>query len=131
TATFAGGQVSVELRAVNHRFLEIKMPLPREFLAWERELRALIEAQVKRGRLELTLTCTGRAPRAYTVNLNLELARAYREAVERLQRDLGVTGELGLPFLAVYPERFQVAEAPQPLDAQDQIGNEVLGHAPA
>ena len=129
TATFPGGQVSIELRAVNHRFLEIKMPLPREFLAWERELRAMIEAQVKRGRLELTLTCTGRAPRAYTVNLNLELARAYREAVGRLQQDLGVTGELDLPFLAAHPELFQVTETPQPLAAEVQAAKHALQHA--
>ncbi|MBI3300845.1 MAG: YicC family protein [Deltaproteobacteria bacterium] len=129
TAAFPGGRVSVELRAVNHRFLEIKMPLPREFLAWEHEFRELIEAQVKRGRLEMMLTCTGRPPRAYAVRLNVELARAYREAVTRLQRDLRVKGELDLPFLAAHPELFQVTEKPQAVDAEVQAAKEALHHA--
>src|ERR1041385_4014734 len=57
---FPGGRVSVELRAVNHRFLEIKMPLPREFLPWESEFRTAIEDQIKRGRVEMLLTTVGR-----------------------------------------------------------------------
>lgn len=129
TATFPGGRVSVELRAVNHRFLEIKMPLPREFLPWEQEWRKLIEAQAKRGRIELTLTCSGQPPRTYTVRLNVELARAYRAAVTRLQHDLGVTGELDLPFLAARPELLQVVENPQPAEAEAHAAQQALQHA--
>jgi uncharacterized protein (TIGR00255 family) len=129
TAAFPGGRVSVELRAVNHRFLEIKMPLPREFLAWEHELRELIEAQVKRGRLEMTLTCTGRPPRAYTVQINTDLARAYREAMTCLQRELGIRGDLDASFLAAHPELFQITEKPQAVDAEVHAAKEALQHA--
>lgn len=129
TATWATGRVSVELRAVNHRFLEIRMPLPREFLPWERELRAMIEAQVRRGRVELTLTRMGQPSRTYTVHVNLALARAYHQAAKRLQRDLGVRGELDLPFLAAHPELFQVVEQPNSVDAEIQAAKKALHHA--
>jgi len=51
SAPFPGGRASVELRTVNHRFLEVKMMLPREFLSWEGEWREMIAVQVKRGRI--------------------------------------------------------------------------------
>ena len=47
---FPGGRVSVELRTVNHRFVEIKMPLPREFLPWESAFRTAIDESVNRGK---------------------------------------------------------------------------------
>ena len=126
SASFPGGRASIELRAVNHRFLEVKMMLPREFLPWEGEWREMIEAQVKRGRLDLSLTFSGRSPRPYAVNLNLDLARAYREAITRLQRDLQVKGEFDISFLTSRPELFQVTEKPQPTQAEVQAVGQAL-----
>jgi len=126
SASFPGGRASIELRAVNHRFLEVKMMLPREFLPWEGEWREMIEAQVKRGRLDVSLTFSGRSPRPYAVNLNLDLARAYREAITRLQRDLQVKGEFDISFLTSRPELFQVTEKPQPTQAEVQAVGQAL-----
>jgi uncharacterized protein (TIGR00255 family) len=126
SAPFPGGRVNVELRTVNHRFSEVKMMLPREFLPWEGEWREIIEAQVKRGRIELTLAFSGRPVRPYAVTLNLDLARAYREAIIRLQRDLGVKGELDVSFLTSRPELFQVTEKSQPTQAEVQAARQAL-----
>ena len=62
TATFPGGRISAEIRTVNHRFLEIKMLLPRVFLPWEDDFRQQVSTNVGRGRLELSLNIAGRAP---------------------------------------------------------------------
>jgi uncharacterized protein (TIGR00255 family) len=129
SAPFPGGRASVELRAVNHRFLEIKTMLPREFLPWEQEWREMIEAQAKRGRIDLTLTFSGRPVRPYAVNLNLDLARAYREAIARLQRDLGIKGELDVSFFTSRPELFQVTEKPQPTQAEILAAGRALQQA--
>lgn len=126
TTSFPGGRVSIELRAVNHRFLEIKMPLPRDFLPYEQEFREMIEAQVQRGKLDMLLTYSGKLSRTYTVQLNLELARAYRDAVARLQREVGVKGDLDLPFLAAHPELFQVQEQQSPAEDQARAVKKAL-----
>ncbi|MBI3798678.1 MAG: YicC family protein [Deltaproteobacteria bacterium] len=126
SASFPGGRASIELRAVNHRFLEVKMGLPREFLPWEQEWREMIQVQVKRGRIELTLILSGRPLRPYGINLNLDLARAYREAITCLQQDLGIKGELDISFLTSRPELFQVTEKPQPTQAEIQAVKQAL-----
>jgi uncharacterized protein (TIGR00255 family) len=105
------------------------MTLPREFQPWEQEWREMIETQVKRGKLELTLTFSGRSSQPYVVNPNIDLVRAYREAISRLQRDLGVKGELDVPFLASRPDFFQVTEKPQPTQAETQAVRQALQHA--
>jgi uncharacterized protein (TIGR00255 family) len=114
----SGGRINVELRAVNHRFLEVKMTLPRELLAWEENLRGLIAAQLSRGRVEVTLTRTGRPARSYTIVPNGDLVRAYRQALHHLQQDHGVNGDLDLSFLASRPDVFQITEKPQSVTAE-------------
>ncbi len=120
TATFPGGRVTVELRAVNHRFLEIKMPLPREFLPWENEFRELIAGTMQRGRVDMTLTRAEKVARAYSVEPNLELARAYHTALQHLASTLDLKGAIDLSFLATRPDLFQVSE--QPHDLADEVG---------
>lgn len=126
TATFPGGQVTVELRAVNHRFLELKMPLPREMLSYEQEFRTLIETQVKRGKLDMLLTSSGKPQRTYTIQANLALARAYHDAVKQLQRDVGVKGDLDLSFLSAHPELFQVQEQQATIEPQAEAVKKAL-----
>lgn len=112
TAPFPGGRISAEIRTVNHRFLEMKILLPRVFLPWEDEFRQQVSAQVGRGRLELSLSIAGRAPHSYSVSVNLDLARAYRQALAQLHTELGLNGPPDVQLLAARPDVFQVVEKP-------------------
>ncbi len=126
SATFSGGRVTVELRAVNHRFLELKMPLPRELLPYEQEFRTMIEARIKRGKLDMLFTSSGKPLRTYTVQPNLPLARAYHDAVLRVQREVGVKGALDLSFLSAHPELFQVQEQQATIEPQAEATKKAL-----
>jgi uncharacterized protein (TIGR00255 family) len=129
SASFPGGRASVELRAVNHRFLELKMTLPRDYLSWEHEWRELVGAWVKRGRIELTLTFTGRPTQAYTIAPNRDLALMYCDAVRQLQRELGIKGDLDVSFLTTRPDFFQIIEKPQPTRDEVQAARKALQRA--
>ncbi|MGE0826590.1 MAG: YicC/YloC family endoribonuclease [Candidatus Binatia bacterium] len=118
TVVFPGGRVTVEIRAVNHRFLELKMPLPRELLPYEQEFREMIEAQVKRGKLDLFISNSGKASRTYTVQVNIPLARAYQTALLKLQREVELTGQWDSAFLSSHPELFQVQEQQTAIEPQ-------------
>jgi uncharacterized protein (TIGR00255 family) len=126
SAPFSGGWVNVELRTVNHRFIEIKMPLPREFLPWESEFREMIEIYLKRGRVEMTLSCTGRLSRTYSVQPNLELARAYQHAVQRLCLELNLQENFNLSFLTVRQDLFQITEQNQTVTEEVPAAKEAL-----
>ena len=126
---FSGGRATVDIRAVNHRFLEVKLHLPRGFLALEDELRAMIASQVKRGRIEVFLTLSGQTARGYAVVPNIELARAYIKAAQQLKGALDLGGDLPLNFFLSRPEVFQVAEAPQPADTAMEASKKALQRA--
>lgn len=129
SAPFPGGRVSAEIRTVNHRFLEMKLSLPRLFLPWEDEFRQQLSAQVGRGRLELSLNLSGRAPQTYTVSLNHDLARAYRRAFSDLQKELGIDTPLDLGLLASRPDLLQVSAQPQLSQAELQAAKKAVSKA--
>lgn len=84
----AGGTLGCELRAVNHRFLEIGMRLPDELRALEPALRERIAARVARGKLDLTLRL--RTPEG-------------GDALQLDPRMLGQLSELALDMQARFP----------------------------
>src|SRR5437764_9261508 len=90
-ATAPMARVAVEIRSVNQRFLDVKVSAPRDYAAWEREVRDRIRAVAQRGRVEVTVARTPiAARRRYAVAVRSELARAYVEAARRLGRNLGL-----------------------------------------
>ena len=111
SAEAATARVTVEIRSVNQRFLDVKMSAPREYAAWERDLRDRVRAVAERGRVEVTVA---RAPvaarRRYAVAIRAELARAYVRAARDLGRTLGLDGPLTLGEVLRLPDLFEVSE---------------------
>lgn len=83
----------VEVRAVNHRHLDLKTRLPHELIGLEPALRAAVAARIRRGRIDLNVFGgggSGDAPIASEVVVNEALARSLLEAHRRVASDLGV-----------------------------------------
>jgi len=78
------GVLECELRAVNHRFLELSLRLPEELRALEPQLRAQIGARVARGKLELTLRLR-QAEGVAALELNQPLIQRLTALMEQLQ----------------------------------------------
>jgi uncharacterized protein (TIGR00255 family) len=72
SADASSGTVSLELRAVNHRYLDIQLRMPEEFRVFEGPLRELISAQLQRGKVECRINYAAREVQGNTT-LNREL----------------------------------------------------------
>lgn len=102
-----GVVVAAEIRTVNNRYLDFRCKLPPPLLAAEPRLKALVEAQIERGRVELSLRVEPRSRSLATVVPNLDLARAYAEAYTALGEALGVPCALDAARIAELPEVMQ------------------------
>jgi uncharacterized protein (TIGR00255 family) len=72
SAEFAAGSLSLELRAVNHRYLDIQLRMPEELRCFEGGLREMISAQLQRGKVECRINYAARdVLGSTTLNLNL------------------------------------------------------------
>jgi uncharacterized protein YicC (UPF0701 family) len=86
--------VSVEIRGVNQRFLDVKVTLPREYAAWESEIRERVRGAAERGRVDVAVTRTPvAARRRFRVGVRDELAERYVDATGGSAR-LGISGEV-------------------------------------
>ena len=106
----AGRSVSVEIRAVNQRFLEVKLNMPREYFPWEAELRALVQDHVARGKVDVSVSRGGTNGGQVTVEPNVALAKEYVSAWRKLQQALHVAGDIDLTLLQGRSELLRVVE---------------------
>jgi len=104
-------RLTVEIRSVNQRFIDVKITAPREYGAWEAEIRERVRAVAQRGRIEVGVTRTPiAARRRYAVAVRAELARSYVHAVRELGRALKLDGAVALADVLRLPDLFEVSE---------------------
>lgn len=102
--------IAVEIRAVNQRFLDVRLNMPREYLPWEAELRALVQGAVARGKVDVAVSRSGAGGDRVEVEPNLALALAYVRAWRKIRRAVHLPGDGDLTFLQGRPELFRVTE---------------------
>src|SRR5262245_8393082 len=107
--------VTVEIRSVNHRHLDVALRLPSTLAMLELDARRLVQARLERGRVDVgvQLTPTGGQP-AQDVRANESLARRYAEQARHLGRELGLTGEPSLAWLLERPGVLEIADVTPP-----------------
>jgi len=88
-----GLTVTVELRAVNNRYLDTTVKMPRAYLFAEDAIKKAVQAQVARGKLDVFVNVSHAAGDDMTVTVNEPLAKSYAEALEKL-RTLTHAGKL-------------------------------------
>lgn len=99
-----GKTVTIEIKTVNHRFLDCNFKLPRTFLFVEDAVRKAVSGAISRGHVDLFLTYeqTSVDEGAYTVDV--ELANNYLCALRQLQSATGVADDVTLTTLAKVPD---------------------------
>jgi uncharacterized protein (TIGR00255 family) len=75
----------VELKSVNHRFLELALNLPRRLWAWEDRFRKLIKSRVARGRVDMQISWEFFGDQALTLKLDEGLVASLRTVLEQLR----------------------------------------------
>jgi len=85
-----GFYLTVEIRTVNHRHLDVLVRTPRELLALEDAVRRILKEKLSRGRVEAFISLKRTDSTAAKVHVNENLAAAYLEALRNLQDKLGL-----------------------------------------
>jgi uncharacterized protein (TIGR00255 family) len=122
----SGCKISVELRTLNHRFLDLHLRMPRSLMGLEDRLRQLISTHIARGRVELSISLEyiGQKPRPLVVDQALlQDASAILTAI---QEEWHLPEPWGWDQLLHFPEVISLQET---LPADDEALWSVLGPA--
>ncbi|MGB8955173.1 MAG: YicC/YloC family endoribonuclease [Tumebacillaceae bacterium] len=105
-----GYRVLVEIKAVNHRYAEVVVRMPRDYLLFEDAMKKVVLERVSRGRLDVFLTVERIGGSGRTVVLDEELAVQVKAAADSLAARLGLGDTMKLPDLMRYPGVVTVVE---------------------
>jgi uncharacterized protein (TIGR00255 family) len=111
TFELAGTAFDVEVRAVNHRFLDVRVRLPRALSALEPVVRDCVAGRFARGQVEISVQAPPGAAAGARVEIDLEAVGRYLQAAHEIERRFGIPGELEADDLLALPGVSRVVEA--------------------
>ena len=103
-------KVTVELKAVNQRFLEMNFHMPRQFGQWEENLRQLIRQAAARGKVDIFVNYVDKRESKSCVRVDKGLALAYQAALNELSDTLHLPRPDSAAMFADFPDVLQVEE---------------------
>ncbi len=110
-ASHNGRSVKVELKSVNHRFLDLNIKMPRSFNALEDVVRKNIQKVIERGHVEVYVSSQNLGVEQGEFQANYELAKSYFLTASMLSAELGIENDLAISSLVKVPEIIERKEA--------------------
>jgi len=114
--TTVAGRYVVEARSLNHRFLEVAVRLPRDLAPLEERIRALVQGRILRGRVEIAIIRDNYAKRVRTAKVDVDLAKAFTNALNDLKQALDLPGTPDLSMLVGLPDLIKIEEPREDLE---------------
>ena len=102
----SGQRLTAEIRSVNHRFCEVSVRGPKVALAFEDQIRHLIQDRFSRGKFNLTITWVGAGDQGEVLRLNESVAQRYVDLMAQLKARFQLKGEVDLSTVASLPDLF-------------------------
>ncbi len=129
TADQGGRQLTIELKSVNHRFLDLNFRMPRSFSFLEEDMRKQISKKVVRGHVDVFATYKNLRDDAKQVTVDLGLLSAYRRALDEIHRAVPCKDDCSLMGLARLSDVLTLTEQDEDLDALKQLMKDALAAA--
>ncbi|MBX3306421.1 MAG: YicC family protein, partial [Nitrospira sp.] len=108
--TYAETTITIEVRSVNHRFLEISIRLPKSMGGLEEILKKAVQQYCARGRVDLTVVIQGARGNGRVPQLDESLAKHYHHTLRALQRTLKLKGSIDIAMMAGFRDVIVLSE---------------------
>jgi uncharacterized protein (TIGR00255 family) len=102
---------TVEIRAVNHRYGEFSVKLPRRYGFAEDAVKKTVRAEVKRGKADISVSVTSNAEEDAAILVNMGAAKQYFKGLRELQKAFDISGDITLGLLAGMPDVMKTSSA--------------------
>lgn len=121
---FDFGRLRVEIRSVNHRYLNVQLRVPSGLERLQASLERTVRDRLSRGHVSIAISLDTRADEDEGVPaLDMDRARGYRDVLRRLQAELGVGGSVDVALIAGFRDIFQ---RPRPSGIPDELDGEIV-----
>ena len=105
-----GTKITVQIRSLNHRHLDMQLRVPREYLSFEEEIRKAIREKISRGRIDLFVNRYGAKVQTRKLEMDEGLVGQYIAGLKQLKKRYHLGGEVGVSMLTHIGDLFHVRE---------------------
>ncbi len=103
-------RLSVEMKAVNHRYLDLSIKMPRKLNFLEAPIRALLKEYMERGKVDVYITYEDYTENRVNLKYNHLLAQEYMSYFRKMSEEFGIPDDVSVSRLASMPEIFSMEE---------------------
>lgn len=103
-------KITVEMKSVNHRYLDLGIKMPRKLNAYEASVRSILKEYIQRGKVDVFVSCEEFADGSISLKYNRALAREYMDICRRMQEEFDLRQDAGVSMLARFPEVITVEQ---------------------
>ena len=106
-------KISVEIKAVNHRYLDLGIRMPKKFSRFENAVRTFLKEDVKRGKVDLFISFEDYTESEMCVRYNQRLAAEYVDCFKKMEEAFGIPNDMTVSALAKLPEVLTMDQVPE------------------
>ncbi len=108
---------TVELKSVNHRYLDVNIKMPKKLNFFESSIRALLKEYIERGKVDVYITYEDYTEDNYALKYNAALAAQYLDYLNSMAEEFGLENDIRVSNLSRYPDVLVMEE--QDVDEQE------------
>ena len=112
---------TVEIKAVNHRYNDITVKLPRAIMGFEDEIKKAISKKVFRGKLDVFVNFESFSQEDINISVNEPLAKSYTETLRKLKSDLHLDGDVSIEIVSKFPDVITVDKSISNENTENEI----------
>ncbi len=112
----------VEIKSVNHRYLDISVKMPRVLSYLEEDVKKVISSKVKRGKIDVFITFENSSTEGKEIKINNEIAKMYINQLKQLAEEENILANIEVTEISKYPDVLSV----QNTQDDEQIKKELI-----
>lgn len=119
-------RVTIEMKSVNHRYLDLNIKLPKKLNFLESQVRNKISESIFRGKVDVYITLNEHSDACYQVSVNDAIALKYYESISAMAEKLGVDNDMKASSISRLPDVIELEEVEADEDSLKTLVNEAL-----
>ena len=124
-------KISVEMKAVNHRYLDLSLKMPKRFNYFEAGIRNLLKTYIQRGKVDLFINYEDYTENKMSLKYNATLASEYMDYFKSMAEQFGIENDVRVSMLARCPEVLTMEQIPEDEEHMWKLLEEALREAAA
>lgn len=105
-------KITVELKSVNHRYLDLNIKMPRKLNLFEGQVRNLMKTYMQRGKVDIFISYEDYTAGSVALKYNRDLAAEYLGYLKEMEQEFQLKNDVSVTMLSRYPEVLTMEEQP-------------------